>query len=232
MIPAIEALAVSAVISRLFYDSLTAFVLLLPLSAVMYRKKILEEEEKRKRILAMQFRDMLASLITAYRTGYSAENAFIEAYHDMRRQYGDAAPVSAELSQIACGIQNRIPLDRLLSEFAGRTQIEEILEFSDIYRVACASGGNMVEILTRTERMIRGRMEVENEIAILTAGRRMEQKIMSIVPFAIIAYISLTSKGYFDVVYHNPEGIAVMTICLAVYLGACVIAEKAAAIAV
>jgi len=49
---------------------------------------------------------------------------------------------------------------------------------------------------------------------------------MNVVPFFIIFYISLTSKGFFDVLYHNPVGILIMTICMAVYLAAFLLSEK------
>jgi tight adherence protein B len=43
-------------------------------------------------------------------------------------------------------------------------------------------------------------------------------KIMNMMPFFIMAYISLTGRGYFDVMYHNLPGIIVMSVCLIVYI--------------
>jgi len=84
----------------------------------------------------------------------------------------------------------------------------------------------MVEILARTSVLIEERLDVENEIRIMLGNRRLEQRIMDITPFMIIFYISLTSHGFFDVLYHNLTGIAFMTICLGAYLAALVISEK------
>ena len=47
--------------------------------------------------------------------------------------------------------------------------------------------------------------------------KKLEQKIMNAVPFLIIFYVSSTSRGFFDVLYHNPAGIVVMTVCLGFY---------------
>ena len=49
---------------------------------------------------------------------------------------------------------------------------------------------------------------------------------MNLVPFLIISYISMTSTGFFDVLYHNAVGIAIMTVCLVVYVAAYRLSEK------
>ena len=51
----------------------------------------------------------------------------------------------------------------------------------------------------------------------MISAKKMEQKIMNFVPFLIIFYIGTTSRGFFDVLYHNLIGIAVMTVCLGFY---------------
>lgn len=49
---------------------------------------------------------------------------------------------------------------------------------------------------------------------------------MNGVPFGILLYISIASRGFFDVLYKNAAGIIVMTICLGVYLGAIFLSGK------
>ena len=75
-------------------------------------------------------------------------------------------------------------------------------------------------MIERSALVIEEKVETEKEIQILINAKRMEQKIMSITPFGILLYISATSKGFFDVLYHNPAGIAIMTACMGVYLTA------------
>ena len=60
--------------------------------------------------------------------------------------------------------------------------------------------------------------DVEREIRTLLHGRRMEQRIMCFVPFAIVGYVSLSTPGYFAPLYHNPAGTGIMTVCLLLYL--------------
>ena len=84
----------------------------------------------------------------------------------------------------------------------------------------------MTEIIERSVTVIEEKVETEKEIQIILASRRMEQKIMNVIPFGILLYISVTSKGFFDVLYHNLPGVIFMTICLFVYLGAVLLSRN------
>ena len=168
----------------------------------------------------------MGSVNNALRSGDSPENAFREGYREMVYEYGEYAPITRELTSLVGGLDNRIPLEKLLDDFAGRAGTEEIREFAEVFRIAKRGGGNMTEILSRTAALIEERLDVENEISIMLGNRRLEQRIMDVTPFMIIFYIGMTSPGFFDVLYHNPEGIAFMTLCLAAYLCALALSEK------
>ena len=47
-----------------------------------------------------------------------------------------------------------------------------------------------------------------------------------LIPFLLYGYMQISSDGFFDILYHNAAGIAVMTLCLALYLGSCALSEK------
>ena len=184
------------------------------------------ETEGERRILSGQFREFLESVNNALRAGDSPENAFREGYKEMLYEYGEDVPITKEMSRVVGGLDNRIPLETLLDDFAGRAGTEEIREFAEVFRIAKRGGGNMTEILARTAALIEERLDVENEISIMLGNRRLEQRIMDVTPFMIIFYIGMTSPGFFDVLYHNPEGVVFMTMCLLAYLSALVLSER------
>ena len=53
---------------------------------------------------------------------------------------------------------------------------------------------------------------------------------MSLIPCLLIAYVGLASPGFLGVMYQNPAGIAVMSICLGVYVFAFLMGRKIVAI--
>ena len=167
---------------------------------------------------------MLAA--TGQKAGYSAENAFLSSYQDMRALFGRDSTVCRIINLLKSGRENNIAFSKLWQKIGSELQITEIIEFAQVYEISQKSSGNLASVMEKTADIIIHKIETEKEIAVLLSARRLEQKIMNAVPFFIIFYISLTSKGFFDVLYHNPAGILIMTICLAVYLAAFIISRK------
>ena len=227
-----EGTGMAAAAGWLFYQSRNAMILLSPLAVIYCACRLRGDREKEKRILSAQFRELLESVNNALRAGDSPENAFREGYKDMIYEYGEHTPITKEMSRVAGGLDNRIPLEKLLAEFAVRAETEEIREFAEVFGIAKRGGGNMTEILTRTAALIGERLDVENEISIMLGSRRLEQRIMDAAPFLIVFYIGVTSPGFFDILYHSPEGKIFMTACLGAYLGALVLSERILDIAV
>ncbi|MCR5486865.1 MAG: type II secretion system F family protein [Lachnospiraceae bacterium] len=217
---------IDGMISFIFYRSILpffGFFLFFP-KYQKYRKK--SRREKRKRELAAQFRESIQAVSTSLNAGYSVENAFVEAYGDMKQTYGEDAPIAIEYRRIAERLKNNEAIEVILKDFALRCGVEDIRDFSDVFSAAKRSGGDMGKIIRRASGNISEKMEVKREIDTLISSKRYEQRIMEIVPFAIIAYLSVISPGFMDGLYHNPIGIAVMSACLGIYAGGFFLAEK------
>ena len=221
-----EGIFIVGIISYFFYQSFWAALLLSPVLIIFLKIKKRDLAKKRRMELNMQFKDAVLSVSANQRAGYSVENAFREAYQDMTMLYGKKSPICQEFSYIIKGLDNNITLERLLYDFGCRSHMPDILQFADVFLIAKRGGGNMTEIIAETANVIEQKITVDKEIQVLLSSKKMEQKIMNLIPFLIIFYISLTSKGFFDVLYHNVIGIAVMTVCLLIYLAAFIISRK------
>ena len=84
----------------------------------------------------------------------------------------------------------------------------------------------MTEIIQNTSMRIGDKVELEREIKTTMSAKRMEQRIMSVMPLFILMYIGLTSPEFLSVLYGNPLGILVMSVCLAAYGGSVLLAKK------
>ncbi len=222
----ISGITIIGAIAYFFYRSIFACLFLAPVFPLFLKRKKKELAEKRRQELNMQFKDVVLSISANQKAGYSVENAFREAYRDMAMLYGRESHICRELSYIRKGLDNNAVLEKLLYNFGVRSHVPDILQFADVFLIAKRNGGNMTAILSETAETIEEKMLVDKEIQVLLSSKKMEQKIMNVIPFFIIFYISVTSKGFFDVLYHNPIGILIMTVCLLVYLTAYLISEK------
>lgn len=228
----IQGIVIALLFGRLFFDSWIAFLLISPITVpwVIMQKKI--DKKQKCMLLGIQFRDAIFSVLTNLKAGYSVENAFFEANKDMELLYGKNKDISDYLTMINTGLKNNIPLEKLIYRMGNDSGNVDIQEFAFVFAASKRSGGNMTDIIERTINIISRKMEVEKEIDVLVSAKRLEARIMNLVPFFIIFYISLTSPGFFDVLYHNPFGIAVMTICMGLYIFSYIISERIVNIAV
>lgn len=209
-----------------FYRSLIAAAALIPLGLFFLERKRKELGKKQKNELKIQFKEAVLSISAAMRAGYSAENAIKESYKDMARMFGENSLICKELRYMAGGMQNNIPIEKLLQDFGERSGIEEIKEFGEIFAISKKSGGNIGQIITETVDIISRKLEVDREIETLISAKKLEQNIMNVVPFFILLYVNATSKGFFDMLYHNVAGVVIMTIGIVVYAGAIFLEDK------
>ncbi len=217
---AIVGLGLVGILAFFFYRSVWALPFLVPVY-MMYQKDAGKTRmQKRHKEISIQFKDAILAVSANQKAGYSVENSFKQSYDDMGLLYGKESLICRELYTVISGLGNNLVLENMMYDFGKRSGVGEIMEFAQVFAAAKRNGGNLTEVIERSALVIEEKVETEKEIQILINAKRMEQKIMSITPFGILLYISATSKGFFDVLYHNPAGIAIMTACMGVYLTA------------
>lgn len=215
-----------------FYRSLWAIPPLLPLLILYCRYAGHQVMRRKQEELRLQFKEVMELVSINLRAGYSVENAFVEIHREIGGICGPDSPMEKVLAFIKNGVDNNIPLERRIEEAGIRSGVKEIEEFAGVFEAAKHNGGNMIETAERTAVMIGEKIETEKEIAVLLTARKTEQRIMNIIPFFILLYLEITSPGYFQTLYHNPAGVVIMSICLAVYLLAFGLSVKMLSVAV
>jgi len=214
------------ILGKLFYDSWLislAGILFLPF---LYQKKAQKLAQIRREKLSLEFRDYILAFSASLKTGYSAENALVQAGRDLEHMYEEKTAMIAECKKIEKQLLNNQLAENLILDFAQRSGQDEIRDFAAIFVIAKRSGGNMTAIIQNTADIISEKIEVKREIQVLFAAKRMEQGIMNIVPLLIIGYVRCTTPGYFDVMYHNLPGNIMMSLCLLIYAAAYFMSEK------
>lgn len=221
-----EGMALVAAVAYFFYRSWIACAALLPMLFLFLKGKRKELARRRRQELSMQFKDLILTVAANQKAGYSIENAFRESYGDMAMLYGDRSVICTELKYIITGLDNNVVLEKLLYSLGARSGLPDVLQFADVFLIAKRNGGNMTEILAKTAAVIEQKAETDKEIQLMISAKKMEQKIMNLVPFLIIFYVGSTSQGFFDVLYHNLIGVIVMTVCLGFYLAAYMMSRR------
>ena len=214
------------ILSYFFYRSLIAAVPLAVVGYLYYRQKEKELASKDVKILESQFGEAIRSVDAALKAGYSIENAFVQSGKDMERQFGKDSFIHEELEVIRRGLVINITLEDMLTDLATRSGSEAIEDFAKVFVIAKRYGGNMSEVISAAVETIALRIETTEEISTAISGKKMEQNIMKLMPFGILAYVGISSPGFFDPLYGNLTGIVLMTALLVVYLTAYFMGDK------
>jgi len=214
------------VLAWFFYRSLWAILPLGVVGAWYFQKIQADKTQRCREELSIQFKECILSVATALNAGYSIENAFMESRRDMEVLYGEDSLIYRELELIRRGLVNNVTLEELLADLGSRSSSEEIRQFATVFAIAKRSGGRLDEVIRRTSELIGQRLDAYQELQIVLSGRRMELNIMKLVPFGVLCYVGAAYPGYFSPLYHNLQGVLIMTGCLILYLAAYVLGEK------
>lgn len=158
--------------------------------------------------------------------GYSVENAIVLGCRELEQLYGADEMIVKEFAYMREQMNMNQSAEAVIQEFACRSQLEEAERFSQIFRIAKRSGGQLVPVICHTVSIMEDRNQVKEEIRTMTASVQFEQKVMSIIPFLMILYIDITSPGFFRVMYETMLGRVIMSGCLAIYLLSCFLSRK------
>ncbi|MCR5107137.1 MAG: type II secretion system F family protein [Lachnospiraceae bacterium] len=222
----LEYMAVTFIISYLFYDSIYIFLIFLPgvIPFMAFKRKRLRTE--RQRDIKREFIDMIMSVSAALSSGFSIENSFRESYRDMVSLHGKDAMISKELEGFFKQLSIGVNLEEILYDYGTRTGVEEIKDFAEIFVMAKRNGGDFIKMIVHTVNILKEKEDTENEIEVLLSGKKMEQRIMSVIPFVILMYLRVSTGGFLDILYHNTRGIFIMSVCLVIYIFAYFMAER------
>lgn len=219
-------IGISSVYSLLFYDSLIPVLFSILLIKIFFRylKKHLINRQKEK--LLLQFKEWLFSINSSLTSGYALENAIQESLIELETIFGRGSYIYEEVSLMVRKINLHIPLDEILDNFALRSGLNDINNFSQVISIVKKNGGNMIGVLKNASETIGEEISLRNQINTAVSSSIYELYIMAIFPLLIIKYIDLTQPGFFTPLYHNVFGVIVMTVCLGIYFSSLAIAGK------
>ena len=183
----------------------------------MYR----QWREWQKRVLLTiedGFKEWLYYVKGGLNGGKSIEHAIFECRHSFRDVVGAGHFILLGLDQVYRGLELRIPLEECIRQFGEDTRIESIEDFAIVFEIAKKQGGHMAATLEKMIQQICDKTDLRLEIQAMIAAKKTEQRIMCIMPFAIMIFVGRSSGGYFTPLYHNIRGNLLMSVCLCVYL--------------
>ena len=206
-------------VGLLFYESIPISILL-SFTGILYipvRKK--EQLRKRKEMLHLQFKDALYFLSVSLTAGKSFETSLMDTQRALSGIYPDQdCDMLKELEIMNGRILMNDPVEHVFYDLAERSEIEDIKSFADVVMISKRAGANLVEVIKNTSETIREKVEIRQEIENLLAGKKLEQKILAVMPFAMVFLLKSSSSDFLKPLMTTPYGHLVMTLALIMIL--------------
>lgn len=212
----------------LFLGNIAGVLISLAAFPVYFFKKAEQEYEKQKMALRVTFRDAINLIYSGLESGENPEKAFSEALSELGIMYSEDNEIVRGFEGIVSKLENSVSLEKAFSEFAEKTDIEEISYFSEILLTAKRTGGNLLWIIRETRGLISDRIELESELKTMISAKAFEAGIMKIIPLAVLLYLRLLNYEMVEPLYTTQNGIILMSVSLPVYFALTLVTDKIA----
>ena len=208
-------------LSYLFYHS-AIFSLMAGFLAIIFKKQCCEfMNNRRKKEIIMEFKDLLYSLSASIATGRYITEALLDSESNIKMIYGEKSIMYKELQFINKQIgENHVAEEIALMDFAQRSGIEDIRSFVEIYSICKYTGGNLQSVISSTSDTIMEKIKLQQEIKNMMLEKQFEGRIVGVIPIVIISFLNISSPSYLAPLYTTLFGRLTMTLCLIGFIGA------------
>ncbi|WBW95955.1 type II secretion system F family protein [Oceanirhabdus sp. W0125-5] len=192
----------------LFFRSVGSAILF-SLGGFFYPKFMMKKKmEKRKEVLNIQFREALLSISNSLKAGNSLAGALERSLTELKNIYKKQIekPMIYELELIVYELQIGKSVTEALIRFKERVKLEDVNSFVNAAVITEKTGGNLTEVMGNVSDMISDKIEVKREISTLTAGKRTEAKLLTIMPVCVVLILSMIAPSYMAPMYETVLG--------------------------
>lgn len=176
-------------------------------------------KEKRTIELTNQFRSFLDALSVSLSSGMNMRDSLNSIVTDLQNEYSDDAYIVKEVREMIIGQQNNIDLEVMLASLGERSEIEDIKNFAMVFGMSYRAGGNIKDIVRRTNDIISQKIEIKQEIQTALSSNKMQFKIMMVIPVVMMLLLRMMSSS-FAASFATIPGIISVTLAIGMFYAA------------
>ncbi len=151
-----------------------------------------------------QLNDTLILLANSLRSGYSLQQAMEAVSREL------PPPVSVEFGRVIREVSLGLNMEEALGHMLQRINSEDLDLIITAINIQHEVGGNLAEILDTIAHTVRERVRIKGQIRALTASQRLSGTIISLLPFALAAFMFIFNQNYFKRMWEDPCGIMML----------------------
>jgi tight adherence protein B len=157
-------------------------------------------QEKRLNSFNNQLNDTLILLANSLRSGYSLQQAMEAVSREL------PPPVATEFARVIREVSLGLNMEEALDHLFLRINSEDLDLIITAINIQHEVGGNLAEILDTIAHTIRERVRIKGQIRSLTSSQRLSGTVISLLPFALAAFMFIFNQDYFKRMWEESCG--------------------------
>ncbi|WP_395403639.1 type II secretion system F family protein [Pseudoduganella sp. UC29_106] len=116
-------------------------------------------------------------------------------------------PLAGEFRATYEEVNFGVPMNEALQNLAARVPLTDLRYLVIAVLIQRESGGNLAELLGNVSRITRARLKLLAHVRVQSAEGRLSAWILSVLPLAVLALMSVANPRYVDVLLNDPVGV-------------------------
>jgi tight adherence protein B len=186
---------------------------------LIHKIYIKEKKLKFKEQSLDEFLEINRILIAELYSGKSLESAYKEILHNLSKDNINQYPIMYQnLTNWCEQFEVGRSIEEVLKTFAHQNEDEVMEQFVDMICVTKEHGGNLLEVIELTNRVLREKRQIKIDIGVMISEKKLEQKVLSLMPFGMLILMQLTAYEFISPLYESLSGRMMMTLALFVFI--------------
>ncbi len=158
------------------------------------------------------FLDAIVIMNSAFKAGKSISQAIEIVGTELKGN------VSEEFKKMSLELNCGLSIETIFKRLSERVNLDEVNYLSSSLIVLNRTGGNIVKIFDSIEKNLYNKKKLRQEFKTLTSASKFLIYVLFVVPLVFVLVINVLSPGYFNVLFDNIIGLAILFIMLFIYL--------------
>lgn len=157
----------------------------------------------------------LEHLVVALRAGQSLPTALGEWPESLARALGtDRSILVPQLRKVQQEMTRGATAEEALDSLAERLRLEEMRMLAGVVSLCRRRGGDLEQPIAQAAQMLSDALDVRSQIRALTAGKRMEGVVLTLLPPIMLLVLTLVTPSYILPFIQSPAGRYILAVVL------------------
>ena len=177
-------------------------------------------QERQQVLLREDVPEALRSMEVCFRAGLSLSQTLRQTAAEL----GDG--LGALFARAAARLDTGCPATEALAVFREQRGLPELSFVAVSLDVQHQSGGSLATVLEAARESVEGELELRRSLRVQTAQAKLSARIVTLMPFILVALFSLVSEDFLDPFFSSPAGFALLGVALAMQVAGVVIVRR------